>query len=65
MPPVLQQLMRHEDISTTMKFYVGKNAEAIADAAWAAVGDTFGDTSQTAKAGNQKKTLKNSGDDRS
>lgn len=36
MPAVLQQLMRHEDISTTMRFYVGKNAEATADAVWEA-----------------------------
>ncbi|QDU27765.1 Tyrosine recombinase XerC [Anatilimnocola aggregata] len=38
MPVVLQQLMRHEDISTTMRFYVGKNAEATADAVWEAAG---------------------------
>ena len=36
MPAVLQQLMRHEDITTTMRFYVGKNAEATADAVWEA-----------------------------
>jgi len=36
MPNVLRELMRHEDISTTMKFYVGQNAEATADALWAA-----------------------------
>ncbi len=35
MPPVLQQLMRHEDINTTMKYYVGQNAEAMADVVWA------------------------------
>ncbi|HEX5472037.1 MAG TPA: hypothetical protein VFW73_09130 [Lacipirellulaceae bacterium] len=29
--------MRHEDISTTMKFYVGREAEATADVLWAAV----------------------------
>jgi integrase len=38
MPNVLRELMRHEDISTTMKFYVGQNAEATADALWAATG---------------------------
>ena len=37
MPQILMQLMRHEDISTTMKFYVGKEAEATADVLWAAV----------------------------
>ena len=26
--------MRHEDISTTMTFYVGRNAETAADAIW-------------------------------
>ena len=41
--------MRHEDIGTTMKYYVGQNAEAMADAVWAAVGDTLGDTGQPAK----------------
>ena len=37
MPAVLQQLMRHESIETTMQFYVGKNAEVAADALWAAI----------------------------
>ncbi len=41
MPPVLQQLMRHEDISTTLTYYVGRNAEATADAVW----DAFACTS--------------------
>jgi integrase len=44
MPVILQQLMRHESISTTMEFYVGRNAEAAADVLWEAVGDTLGDT---------------------
>jgi len=26
--------MRHEDISTTMRYYAGANAEATADAVW-------------------------------
>ena len=47
MPHVLQQLMRHESIETTMKFYVGRNAETTADALWAAVaGNTLGNTSE-------------------
>lgn len=37
MPIVLQQLMRHESIETTLKYYVGQNAEAMADAVWATV----------------------------
>lgn len=36
MPVVLQELMRHESISTTLRYYVGQNAEATADAIWAA-----------------------------
>jgi integrase len=36
MPRVLMELMRHENINTTLKFYCGKNAERTADAAWAA-----------------------------
>jgi integrase len=34
MPQILMQLMRHETIETTMKYYVGREAEAL----WAAVG---------------------------
>lgn len=37
MPAVLQQLMRHEDIGTTMAYYVGQNAESTADAVWEAM----------------------------
>jgi integrase len=47
MPQILMQLMRHEDISTTMKFYVGREAETTADVIWAAVekvGNTAGNT---------------------
>jgi hypothetical protein len=44
MPTVLRELMRHADISTTMKFYLGQNAEATADAVWAAVVDSLVDT---------------------
>ena len=36
--------VRHASISTTMEFYVGRNAEAAADVLWEAVGDTLGDT---------------------
>ncbi|HEY3395397.1 MAG TPA: site-specific integrase, partial [Lacipirellulaceae bacterium] len=37
MPAVLQQLMRHESIETTMRYYVGRDADAMADALWEAV----------------------------
>ena len=36
MPPDLMALMRHNDIQTTMRYYVGRNAQATADALWAA-----------------------------
>lgn len=36
MPAVLQQLMRHESIDTTMKYYVGRDADAVADVLWQA-----------------------------
>jgi integrase len=35
MPAVLQKLMRHADISTTMNFYVGLNSDEVADDLWA------------------------------
>jgi integrase len=41
MPPVLQQLMRHESIQTTMTFYVERDAETTADAVWSAFANTF------------------------
>ena len=42
MPTVLRELMRHESIETTMKYYVGVNAEATADELWNAVGNISG-----------------------
>jgi integrase len=38
MPPVLKELMRHSDISTTMRFYVGQSAENTAAELWEALG---------------------------
>jgi len=35
-PAVLQQMMRHESIETTMRFYVGRNAQTTAAAMWEA-----------------------------
>lgn len=37
LPAVLMELMRHESIETTMKYYVGRNAQIAARAAWEAV----------------------------
>jgi integrase len=34
MPQVLMELMRHESIETTMRFYVGRNAQVTADVLW-------------------------------
>lgn len=39
MPAVLKELMHHEDIATTMMYYVGHNAKATADILWEAIGD--------------------------
>ncbi len=36
MPKVLQELMRHESIETTLKYYVGQNAQSTADLLWEA-----------------------------
>lgn len=44
MPAVLQELMRHESIETTMLFYVGRNAENTAAVLWAAAGISAGNT---------------------
>jgi integrase len=37
MPPVLKELMRHRSIQTTMRYYVGRNAERTADELWSAL----------------------------
>ncbi len=36
MPQVLKELMRHESIDTTMKYYVGRNAQSTAAVLWKA-----------------------------
>jgi len=36
MPQVLMELMRHESINTTMRYYVGRNAQSTAATLWAA-----------------------------
>jgi len=40
MPPDLMTLMRHESIDTTMRFYVGRNAQSTAATLWAAYSKT-------------------------
>lgn len=55
MPAVLQALMRHESIQTTMKYYVGQQAESIADVIWnAARMDTSLDSSPNSESGSAK-----------
>lgn len=59
-PNDLRELMRHEDISTTMKYYVGSNAEATADRLWLAFGDTLGGTPPAHKKRGVKNTANSS-----
>lgn len=57
MPDVLMQLMRHANIDTTMKYYVGRNAQKAAEVVWEAdadLGTNFG-TSQVSRT-NSKNT---------
>ncbi len=52
MPPVLQQLMRHADIDTTLRYYTGRNAETTSEALWKAVsGNTSGNSTIPATSG--------------
>jgi hypothetical protein len=41
MPIVLQELMRHDSIETTLKYYVRSNAELTAQAVWDSCGATW------------------------
>jgi integrase len=45
MPPILQQLMRHESIDTTLRYYVGQNAKSAATVVWESIGRQLGDSS--------------------
>lgn len=49
MPQALMQLMRHESMETTLKFYVGRNAEKVAESIWntnASLGTNSGTSSE-------------------
>lgn len=46
MPAVLQELMRHASIETTMTFYVGSNAQETARSLWSASANTLANTSK-------------------
>ena len=50
MPAVLQPLMRHENVEKTLKYYVGSDAEGMADVFYAAMskGDFSGDSATLA-----------------
>lgn len=48
MPAVLREMMRHASIETTMKYYVGLNAEATADEIWAAFSNKTANTAGNA-----------------
>ena len=42
MPQTLMVLMRHESIETTLRYYVGRNAETTAETLYQAMGNTSG-----------------------
>jgi integrase len=65
MPTVLRELMRHEDIATTMAYYVGDNALATADAVWNAIGTISGTSHKGRDSQGYENSLNSSGDDRS
>ena len=61
MPAVLRELMRHESLETTMRYYAGVNAEATADELWKSVegqaGNSLGNTPATPETADSEKTL--------
>lgn len=54
MPIILKELMRHEDIKTTMKYYIGSDAERTAEAAYAAIRLPGGEVSNGSVSGSVK-----------
>ena len=67
MPQVLKELMRHESIETTLRFYVGRNAETTARALGAAydkpvsLGNTFGNTDDSRHSADCSKSIAEAG----
>lgn len=64
LPQQLKELMRHEDLDTTMRYYVGDQAAATATAVWAAyresqpMGATLGATRHSEASGSVTNTVK-------
>jgi integrase len=62
MPQVLMELMRHESMETTLRFYVGRNAQKAADAVWEATeamrGDDIGDGRRISEFGDDSLIVK-------
>ena len=54
MPHILMQLMRHRRISTTMDFYAGRDAEAVADVVWSLESNNPGNIAEN-EAGDQER----------
>lgn len=57
-PTVLMELMRHDNIETTLRFYVGDNAQTTAEQVWKAsgFGNLFGNLSQNSQDFNMKRS---------
>jgi len=47
LPTILRELMRHETVETTLRYYVGQNAESTADELWRAMGNNQGNNSES------------------
>ena len=63
MPAVLQRLMRHSQIATTMKHYVTMDADSVADELWGRdwkPGNTFGNTRPKAAQESESAPVENS-----
>ncbi len=54
MPATLKAIMRHEDIQTTMTYYVDQGARTTAAELWSAVGNISGNTESSKAAEHQK-----------
>ena len=58
MPADLKDLMRHEQITTTEKFYLGQNAESRAANIWRAFSDIPSDTLKSANSNTEENSCK-------